>query len=346
MDFSPRFLTTVAGSFPHADTRAVSAALARRVAIPAWPQMVRRNFRENMYVQYSAPLPGIVLDAAHERVFFDTNQDLTPALEGFYERYLADDLDAFGLSPEYAAGFFALQAALAGGEAGEWVKGQVTGPVSFGLTVTDQDRRASLYDETLADAIVKNAAMNARWQVRRLRAVRPKVIIFVDEPYMAQFGSAYISLGREQVTGMLGEVFDGIHAEGGLAGVHCCGNTDWSVLLDTPVDILNLDAYGYLESLALYPAELRAFLDRGGVVAWGIVPNTVQIWEVTPEGLAGRLRQGLEKISERARGRGIEISVDELAGRSLISPQCGLGPATPEIADRSLDVLVEVGELL
>lgn len=37
------------------------------------------------------------------------------------------------------------------------------------------------------------------------------------------------------------------HNEGALAGVHCCGNTDWSVLLETSVDVLNLDGYDYLD---------------------------------------------------------------------------------------------------
>ena len=54
---------------------------------------------------------------------------------------------------------------------GEWAKGQVTGPISFGLIVTDQNLRASLYDEMLCDAIVKNMGMNARWQVRQLKTV-------------------------------------------------------------------------------------------------------------------------------------------------------------------------------
>ena len=119
--------------------------------------------------------------------------------------------------------------------------------------------------------------MNARWQIRLLRAARPHVIIFVDEPYMASFGSAYISLSREQVVSMLDEVFAAIKSEGAISGVHCCGNTDWSVLMDTQVDILNIDADGFLENLALYPDELKAFLERGGAIAWGIVPNTEAI---------------------------------------------------------------------
>jgi methionine synthase II (cobalamin-independent) len=198
----------------------------------------------------------------------------------------------------------------------------------------------------LADAIVKNMAMVARWQVRQLKTRRQNVILFVDEPYLASFGSAFISLSREQVIGALDEVFTAIQAEGAYSGVHCCANTDWSVLLATQVAILNLDAYGYLENLALYPSELRDYLDRGGMIAWGIVPNNELIYQETPESLAQKLLKGLEWISAKAAGRGIQIQVEELANRSLVAPSCGLGSTTVEIAERVLDSLVETGHIL
>jgi hypothetical protein len=294
-----------------------------------------------MYVQYSAALPRVVLDEANEKITVDTTGDLTPELERFYERYLAEDFAAFALTPEYAAGFFTMLDALTS-TPGEWAKGQVTGPVSLGLTVVDQDLRSILYHDMLADVLVKNAAMNARWQAQQLRAIKPNVIVFVDEPYMASFGSAFISLSREQAITMLDEVFEAIHAAGALAGVHCCANTDWGVLLATSVDILNLDAYGYLDNLALYPAELRAFLDRGGVIAWGIVPNTDEIFSVTAEQVAQKLQDGLALISDKAAARGVTITADELAHRSLLAPSCGLGPATPEVADAAFAMLRDV----
>jgi methionine synthase II (cobalamin-independent) len=145
---------------------------------------------------------------------------------------------------------------------------------------------------------------------------------------------------------MLDEIFAAIHQEGALAGVHCCANTDWSVLLATTVDALNLDACGYLENLALYPAELRAFLDRGGLVAWGIVPNDEEIDKVTPEKLARRLRDGLALISRKAQARGVSLTAEELATRSLITPRCGLGPTTVDIADKALQSLVSTAQLL
>jgi methionine synthase II (cobalamin-independent) len=335
------FQTTAVGSFPHAESGELSHRLATSLDIPCWPQLPRRSFRESMYVQYGPNLPAARLDDSRGKLFFDTTGDISQELELFYSHYLADDLATFALVSVYAAGFFTMLEALEKTD-GEWAKGQVTGPISFGLTVTDQDLRPSLYNELLADVIVKNMAMNARWQIRQLKRVRPRVIIFVDEPYMAAFGSAFISLSREQAIDMLDEVFQAIRQEGAMSGVHCCANTDWSVLMATSVEILNLDAYGYLENLALYPAELRHFLDRGGIIAWGIIPNNNDVLEATAESLAGRLYRGMKLIQEKAAGRGVQISIDELAERSLITTSCGLGPATIAMAEKALDTLVQI----
>jgi hypothetical protein len=118
------------------------------------------------------------------------------------------------------------------------------------------------------------------------------------------------------------------------------------VLLGTKVDILNLDAYGFVENLALYPVELREFLDRGGSICWGIVPNHEQIYQETPEGLAERLRNGIDLIVQKAAGRGVIIRAEEFASHSLIAPACGLGSTTVDVADRVFEVLAETGEIL
>jgi methionine synthase II (cobalamin-independent) len=338
------FSTTLLGSFPFHETQALCQQLVAEIDIPAWPQLPRRTFLENMYTQFSAPLPGIVTDYQREKVYFDTTQDLTPHLEIFYEHYLADDLDYFSLPPKYAVGFYEMLPALQSAP-GLWVKGQVTGPVSFGLTVTDQELHASLYHELLIDPILKNICMNARWQIQQLKHTRKNVIIFVDEPYLASFGSAYINLNRDQVTELLEEVFEVIHQEGVLSGIHCCGNTDWSMLLETSVDVLNLDAYDYLESLALYPQELHDFLSRGGWICWGLVPNNPMLYQETAPSLEKRLKMGFSLILEKAHRRGVPLELNEIAQRSLIAPNCGLGSASTEIAQRALELLPEVANL-
>ena len=334
--------TTVIGSFPHLEPEPLCQQLLQNLSLPAWPQLPRRSFKENMYVQYSARLPGIRLDEQDEKVYFDTSNDLAEELEAFYAPIVEEDVQAFALPEARAAGYYAMRELLARHKPAQ-VKGQVTGPLSLGLTVTDHNLRASLYDANLADAIVKNSAFCARWQVRDLKQVAPEVLLFVDEPYMASFGSAYIQISREQVIEMLDEVFLAIQQEGGRAGVHCCGNTDWPVLMATRVDVLNLDAVSHLESLALYPAELLAFLERGGQVAWGIVPNTEAALETAAATIQDELARGLNSIAERARNMDLPLTVNRLLEQSLLTPACGLGSSSEKVAERVLDLLSRLG---
>jgi hypothetical protein len=338
------YATTNVGSVPHLDARVITQQLIECLDIPAWPQLPRKTFLENMYTQFSASLPALVLDEGKEKIHFNTTGDFTQAITTFYERVLADDLNYFALPEHYASGFYALKETLTPSGEG-WVKGQVTGPISFGLTVTDQDLRASLYHDDLVDVIIKNTIMASRWQIHELKGLRPNVMLIVDEPYMASFGSAFISLSRQQVVRILDEVFEAIHTEGALAGVHCCANTDWSVLLDTQVDILNLDAHGYLNNLALYPEELGAFIARGGRIVWGMVPNNDEINTAGADQLATDLSDGFEQIIHRAAQRDIDLSAsfDQI---SLLSASCGLGSTSIDIADRVIETLTKTAEIL
>jgi hypothetical protein len=332
MSFRPYLLPMTVGSLPHREVGiAWELMLTHTPQLPAWPQLPRRTFLENMYVQYSERFPGLVLDREQERIWVDREADLSSGLEGLYTAYLEGDLSYGAISGDYAAGL----AALPGERLGQAlaIKGHVTGPVSWGLTVTDRHRRPTLYDEVLADAIARHLKLKALWQERLLRRFNPNTIIFIDEPYMSSFGSAYVSLGREQVITLMEEVLDGIQ---GLKGVHCCGNTDWSILLSTPIDILSLDAYGYAENLALYPEALSAFLARGGIIAWGIVPNSPEVEQETVHSLVARLEAGMGRLARKG------IPLDDLLQAALITPACGLGPRTVAQAERGLALMAGV----
>jgi len=340
------FLTTHVGSVPHTEATDLTTRLLSMLDIPCWLQLPRRDFRENIYTQYAPTLPGAVVLEDKEKAVIDFSAtDFDMQLEGFYQSVLDDNVDAFALHPDYTQGFYALRNTLADNPA-KYTNGQVMGPISFGLTVTDQEGRACLYNEAYVDVLVKHMAFNARWQIDELGRVSQQVILFVDEPYMASFGSAYVSLSREQVIAWLDEIYDSLHTAGAITGTHCCGNTDWGVLLDTKVDILNLDAYDFIENLALYPVELRKFLDRGGAICWGLIPNNNHVFHESPQLLADKLRSGIRLICEKAAKRGVTIRPDEFASRSLLAPACGLGSATVEIAERVFEVLSETGAIL
>jgi hypothetical protein len=287
-----------------------------------------------MYVQYSERFPGVVVDLETEHIYVDREQDLGDDLERLYLAYLQDDLDHGAIGPDYAAALhYLLDTENLIPERPVAIKGQVTGPISWGLTVVDQDRRPLLYDEILADAIGKHLRLKAAWQETQLKRLAPRTIVFVDEPYMSSFGSSLVSLNRAQVLTLLEEVLAGIE---GVKGVHCCGNTDWSILLETSVDILSLDAYEYAQSLALYPDAVAAFLDRGGIIAWGIVPASPAVKDETTGHLVELLDEALGLLVQKG------VARDKLLAAGLVSPSCGTGSLDPALAERALALTAEV----
>jgi methionine synthase II (cobalamin-independent) len=325
-------LATAIGTMPHVEPReACSLVLSCLPEIPAWPQLSRKSFLENMYVQFSEGFPGVIVEG--ERIWVDRSQDLSKGLELLYSAYLENNTEYGVTRAEYAAGLHTFLKE-AKQKARKAVKGQVTGPISFGLSVTDQNRRPLLYDEVLADAIAKHLRLKAAWQETVLRSVCPKTIISVDEPYLSSLGSAFVSTSREQVIALLEEVLGGIS---GLKAIHCCGNTDWSVLLQTSMDILSFDAYNYGEALALYRDDVSSFLARGGVIAWGIVPNDEQVLAKETEASIGdRLEKTMGLLSKKG------ISYDTIKSQCLITPSCGLGSISIKAAKRALELTAAV----
>jgi methionine synthase II (cobalamin-independent) len=213
------------------------------------------------------------------------------------------------------------------------MKGQVTGPVTWGLTVKDAEGRSILYDDLLGDAVPRFLRLKAGWQEAVLGQISKRTIIFVDEPYMASYGSSStVSLTKERVISLLNEVFSGISD---LKGVHCCGNTDWSVLMATDTNILSFDTYNFAASLALYPSDVKAFLTRRGAIAWGIVPNTTpEIQSETVESLEDRLEEAMAPFT---RGSGFRMA--DIVSQSLLTPSCGMAGLPDEAVPDCLNLL-------
>ena len=288
-----------------------------------------------MYVQYSEHMPGILLDDDEERIRVDLGDDWLEKAEGFYARFLEEDPGPFAPSAEYASGLHELLGR--GPQENAWaVKGQVTGPISFGLQVTDTDLRPSLYDDMMRDVIIKNVLRQAQWQEAVLKKLNSNVLVFVDEPFLSMFGSAFAAVSREDVISALEEVYSGLEC---CTGTHCCANTDWSLLLATSVDILAFDAYGYAENLALYPDELRAFLDRGGMLAWGLIPNTGEEAETIT---LSQARQALESALQLFERKGFDRQ--ELLAKALFTPACGTGTLALPVAERVMRLTRELSD--
>ena len=331
-----KFVATAIGSMPFEDPDyAVQVSLARLSEAPIWPQLPRLGMNEQMEIQYSEGMPSAILDYDKHRMYFDTASDSSEAFAAFYESYMAamdpddgnGDCSSMAISPEFSKGIYALETALRK-RTGKlpFVKVQTTGPCSFALTIVDEKKRAIYYNEEFRDVIVKGLAMKCRWQIQKFRPFAENVICFIDEPILSAFGSStYVSVNREDVVAMLSEVIDAVHSDGALAGIHCCGNTEWSILVDAGVDIVNFDAFGYGDTIAMYADSVKKHLEKGGMLAWGVVPTSKAIREQTVETLEAQL----EKVMDGLAAKGIDKRL--IVEQALITPSCGTGSL--EVAD-------------
>jgi methionine synthase II (cobalamin-independent) len=339
MVFNESFATTGIGSLPHEEEReAFRLVLENFPEIPFWPQLPKRSFLEGMIAQYSEGFPCIRLNEKEQKIWVETTQGFEKELEKFYQSVENEELQPFRITEDFAKGLKITEILISEEHRKKikYFKGQITGPITFGISLTDQEKRPIFYDPTLKEILIKHLSLKARWMEDRFNDLLPGIqtIVFFDEPSLSSYGSAFSSLNREEVIFSLNECFQGIK---GLKGVHCCGNTDWSLLLSTNLDILSFDAYGYLEALFLYPKELKAFLERGGILAWGIVPTSEAILKEDAQSLVKRFKEGVRALVKK----GIH---PDLLQRSIITPSCGTASLSISLAEKVCRVTAEVSK--
>lgn len=337
-----KLMSTAIGSMPFDNPAYAVEVSLKRLDAPIWPQISKLGLYEQMEIQYSENMPCAVIDEEKGRMYFDTSGDYSEAFAEFYEQYMMamdpdegnGDCSAMAISEKFSKGIYALLKTLESGEKRDFLKVQTTGPCSFALTIVDENKRAIYYNDEFRDMIVKALAMKCRWQLQTFGKYADNMICFIDEPILSAFGSStYVSVKREDVVAMLAEVIDAVHADNGLAGIHCCGNTEWSILIDAGVDIVNFDAFSYGETIAMYVDSVKTHLERGGILAWGVVPTSPEIREQTVDSLEVQL----EKVMDNLASKG--ISKELIIDRAIITPSCGTGSLGVDDAEKVFELL-------
>ncbi len=339
----PKFLATGIGSMPfEAVEHAVDVSISRLAEAPFWPQLPKMDLNEQMEIQYSEGMPCIKIDREKRRMYFDTSGDYSEAFAEFYEAYMMamdpdegnGDCSSMAIGPGFSRGIYAMEKQLQNlGKKLPFVKVQTTGPCSFALTIVDENKRAIYYNEEFRDVVIKALAMKCRWQIQKFQPYADKVICFVDEPILSGFGSStYISVKREDVVAYLAEMIEAIHADNAIAGIHCCGNTEWSILIDAGVDIVNFDAFEYGETIAMYSEAVKTHLERGGMLAWGVVPTSKAIQQQTVETMVNHF----EKMMDNLASKGVDKQL--IIDQAIVTPSCGAGSMDPEDAEKVFEM--------
>ena len=337
------FAATCIGSVPFQDIEDTCRDILKHLPVmPFWPQFVNRSHLEDMIIQFSEGLPCLKIIKAKRSLVISESGNTESELVSFYEHFLAQDTDHFAISRDYAPGLYTLLEIIdQGAIRSPWLKGQIVGPVTFAAAVIDINGKSVLHNPELLEAMVQGLAIKARWQVQQLATSGKKTVIFLDEPYLSGFGSAFTSIQRNEVIDLLGTVIHYLkdHSDT-LVGIHCCGNTDWSMITEAGPDIISFDAFEYMDYFLLYPDHIARFLKKGGTVAWGIVPTSNFIGNESVEGLFNKLKEGLSRVYEW----GVDPAV--LSERSILTPACGMGTMTPEAAKKGADLLSGLAEKL
>jgi hypothetical protein len=338
-DIAP-FSTLAIGSFPFTTAAGALDLMEGRVDIPASPQMVRVSPWEDMML---GAVDGMGFVAADEdsRTISVPLSGREESLAAFYEAYFAGDYSFLARSPRASAGWDAFRKRAGDSPAfgRTHLKTQVVGPLTFGQSVKVEGAFSLVDDPGLLDAACAALGAKAAWEAGLIRSAGRDAVVFLDEPGLSGYGSAFSTLSAETVLGALNASAAAARSSGPvLVGLHVCGNTDWGLMTRADIDILNCDSHGYLESVSLYPAEIDAFLKRGGRMAWGLVPAQGFEPGTRPGVLADSLKEGLDGLARRGTDREL------LRTRSLLTTSCGLGSLSEELAAEAVKLLPLVSE--
>lgn len=326
--------TTAMAVMPHKDAdRALDLALT--MDIPFWPQLPHVSYTEDMYVQAAEHFPGILLDMENRTLRFSMEKFIIE-----FEETMAhfDEPEYFDISKEYSVVYHRfLEMDLSGRPA---IRGQLEGPVSFGFNILDQDKRPILFEDTVRSFMLEFMSKRINVQLERLKQMNSNAFMFVDEPGLQFLFSALSGYDSTKAKSDMEDFFAMIQRP---RGIHLCGNPDWDFLLNLDLDILSLDTYQNGEIFASYSKSIKRFLDRGGIIVWGVVPTNFEPFETENiNTLEARLTEVWDFLIDKG------IDREFLISRSLISPAtcCLVNPDGEKTVEKAFKVVTELSQRL
>lgn len=310
---------TSVGSLPHLDREAaIEFVLDRTPELPAAPTVPRLEPLEQMIPQAAWGIQGLVIDGDGTISIPDPSiVDPSVAL---------DDSDLAGV-PFTTWRMFLER--IAGWEGP--VKLQLAGPLTLGLTLI----QAGLLPDrafAVAAAAVGQRARDLLDLAERLSPGTTWLVVF-DEPGLVGGLRPELELSPDGVIDLLSGALAAVEGRA-LTGVHCCGPTDWRLVLQAGPDLISLPVGAEVTPAA---GALASFLERGGWIAWGAV--------ATNEPLGEHPSRSWRQLS----GQWCELVQNAcdpvlLRRQALVTPACGLALHDVPQADHVFDITRRLAE--
>jgi len=317
------------GIMPHSDIeRALEVALS--LDIPFWPQLPKVSYFEDMYVQALENFPGVRIDSVQQRIHFSLPL-FYEELPSYFEK--ADDPHTFRLTKEFSLVYHRfLERDLSRYSA---IRGQMISPISLGLKIVDENLKPIIYHDEVREVLFDFIQKKVNQQYQELRGKNHNAFVWVDDPGLALIFNALSGYTEFQARTDLDRFLEGLE---GPKGVHLCAKPDWDFLLKSKIEILSFDSFNCGVVFVNYPS-LKDFVDRGGVISWGIVPTYTELLEQeTIDSLVERLETFWEDLSRRG------VDQKKLLGQSLLAPAtCNLlNPDKEKTVEKAFEVLNEL----
>ncbi len=299
--------STSMGILPHVDEKK-ALNLALSLDIPFWPQLPLKDFRDDMWAQFSRDFPGIIVDFENKKVRLNKTK--------FYEELndyslKMDDISSFEIKEEHSTTFYKfLEMDLSTYPA---IRGQVTGPLNLGFRILDEENKPIIYHDDIRELLFDFVKKKILWQYNKLKEKNKNAFIWIDEPGIAWTFSSFSGYNDIQAKNDLTDLYSDFPRPRGL---HLCINVDMDYLTDFDIDILSFEAY-QMEILTKSAAcSLGKFLGKGKIISWGIVPTvSVFLDKETPDTLTEKVIHYMKQI-EMYGG----VSSEQVARQSLVAP--------------------------
>jgi len=347
MTFEARCGTTAMGIMPHRDVgKALELALG--LDIPFWPQLPNVSLYEDMYVQTSEHFPGITIDFEKGRLVFNTAR-FQEELEDYFTKM--ENSEIYALTKEYSMVFKKfLSRDLKGYKA---IRGQITGPVSFGFKVLDENFKPIIYNDEVKSVLFDFIQKKVNVQYQELKTKSQNAFVWVDEPGLGYVFSGLTGYNDQQAKEDYHSFIQGLE---GPKGLHLCADVNLPYLLELGIEILSFDAFQIGFMPKQYAWSVAEFIKKGGIISWGIVPTESSILSIqTPEGLASILSNYWEVISENT-----GMSLKQIAEQALIAParcclrdiatettaKCEIPNVEEKIVEKAFTFLPEISRIL
>ena len=283
-------------------------------------------------VWYSAAagFPGLVEDRTHvNRIEFEQalEEHQLAFLQNNLEYTTVAELESQLLQLRHLPEHSTMQALVLG----------LYGPLSLGLTLVDELETPIWHDELVRDVLLEHIRLRSTWLEQQVGGLAPTTIICLLEPFWSVLYSPFVQIDAATMLSLIAEATQPLQTTVGLAPA---GEVDWLPLLESSLQFFSCQPYQQAGLLACAGC-LNDYFERGGTIAWALVPATAaELDQTTPEQIVAFWDQLLK--------RGLEHDVlnSRMLSGSFITTAAGLRSQPLAVAERALACLAEVVYLI